>query len=135
VTIRGLVDDIILADSTLTDLVPAERWREAWMDDTTPARPFVEYRWGLTLPSVHHANLVRSAPLDLYVHDDQGSFDSKINPVITRLRDVLEAAAGTVAEGASLICAEWQEDGPDGYDDGHRTAVRYTRYRIVGTGF
>jgi hypothetical protein len=133
-TMRGLIDSIITSDSTLTTLVPADRWREAWVDDSTPIRPFVEYRWGLTSPSVHSQNAVRSAPLDLYVHDDQGSFDSKINPVISRLRIVLEVAAGMVGFGASLVAAEWSEDGPDAYDDGHRTAVRYTRYRIVGTG-
>lgn len=133
-TMRGLIDGVILGDVALLALVPADRWREAWSDDTTPLRPFVEYRWGLTAPSVHPMHLVRSAPLDLYVHDDAGSFDRKINPVIARLRVVLDAAAGVVNAGASLVAAEWQEDGPDAYDDGHRTAVRYTRYRIVGTG-
>lgn len=133
-TLRGLVDSILTTDAALVAIVPADRWREAWADDSTPVRPFVEYRWGLTAPSVHRAASIRSAPLDLYVHDDNGSFDSRINPVISRLRIVLEAAAGRVGFGASLVAAEWSEDGPDAYDDGHRTAVRYTRYRIVGTG-
>lgn len=133
-TMRELIDGVISADLELMALIPVTSWREALSDDSTPARPFVEYRWGLVSRSVTPSNPVRSAILDLYVHDNPGSFDSRINPVIVRLRPVLEAAAGTVAEGASLVCAEWQEDGPDAYDDGHRTAVRYTRYRIVGTG-
>lgn len=134
-SLRGLVDTIILADAGLTALIPAERWREAHNgQDDTPPRPFAEYRWGLTSQSVSPRNPVRSAALEIYVHDDQGSYDSKINPVIARLRAVLEAATGSVGIDSSLTAAEWQEDGPDAYDDGHRTAVRYTRYRVIGTG-
>lgn len=131
---RGLIDSIVLSDGELTALVPADRWREAGANADTPARPFAEYRWGLSQPGVTSRSQVRSQILDVYVHDEEGSYDAVINPAISRLRTVLDAATGSVGFGASLAGAVWQEDSPDIYDDGHRTAVRYSRYRIIGTG-
>lgn len=133
-TMRGLVDSLILADSALTDLVPQERWREGSSDNETPLTPFVEYRWGPTTPSVTPRSPVRSCTLTIYVHDKIGSYDRVINPIVDRLKTTLGDAGAVVAEGASLVAADWQDDGEDGYDDGHRTIVRTTRYRIVGTG-
>lgn len=135
-TMRGLIDSIILSDEQLMALIPEERWREANSTDDAPERPFAEYRWGITSSSVLPRHPVRSAVLQVYVHDDQGSFDARINPIIVRLKAVLALAAGINSPtlGASIIACDWMEDGPDTYDDGYRTAVRYTQFRVVGTG-
>lgn len=133
-TMRALIDSIILSDEVLTSHIPASRWGEAGSFNETPKRPFAEYRWSVTNPGPHTRSQVASANLSVYVHDDPGNNSEHIIPVLARLRRTLEEAVTAVGFDASLVGADWQFDGPDAYDDGHRTAVRYGTYRIVGTG-
>lgn len=136
-SIRTLVDTAVVASVPLMAVAGPERWFEAGgVGGETPPFPFAEYRWGVETPAF---KMDGTGPvtmmLDVYFHDEPGNYSANILPMVREFKRTILSAVGTQLDGTDLIGVSWEYDGPDSYDDGHRSAVRYSRYRLAGTGF
>lgn len=99
--------------------------------DTPLARPFLNLKWGLTLPSFR-GSLTKTATLVIWVHNDPSDY-GPIDRILTRLQVLLPSIEGSTApDGSEVQVIDWLGDGPDLQDDGHRTIVKVGNYRVVG---
>lgn len=131
---RKLVYDLLIAQSVLTDQVPAVRWyEEGAVIDTPLARPFVILKTTGT-----SRNVGRFTTLEIWVYDDRGSY-TKIDNFLRTLRSFLDTAAEssrTRSDGSvvRLVTTDWQGDSADLYDDIFRCGTRYGSWRLIGAG-
>jgi hypothetical protein len=99
------------------------------MPDTSP--PFIVVRALPFLPALSPSR-VQTMPYLIWVHDQQGSFEAIIGPVLSRLRAVLptDLPIKTV-DGAVIMNCVWEADSADLFDQGFETATRYGQYRLT----
>lgn len=128
---RALVRSAIIADATLIGLGVVPSGVLAGDVDTPQARPFLNLRWGVTTPGL---SVVNSRSLVIWVHDRPGDFTVRIDPIILRLRSVLDSLVGVSNGLGHVVAVEWTGDSEDLVDDGHGTITRTASFNLVGSG-
>lgn len=128
---RALIRSTITGDATLVGLGVVAAGVLSGDVDTPESRPFLNLRWSTTRPGL---DVVTRRDLVIWVHDQPSDYESKIDPIIRRLRTLLPSLAGVVHPYGHLTAVEWTGDSEDLTDDGHGTITRTTSYSIVGTG-
>lgn len=109
--------------------LPAERWYGSGAVVDTPPRPFAEIRFGGRFPGVA---AVRRRRLEVWIHDDEGSYD-RIEEWIQFVKGVLDGAAHlTDGSGNEVILCSWVNDSTDLYDGGYRTNCLMSAFDVVG---
>jgi hypothetical protein len=138
-SLRALVMNSLMADSTLGATVKAF-WNTNSVD--TPQddeRPFVILRWEDLIKG--SAELIGSRitgagtqNLSLWAHDASADY-AVIDSILERAKIVLTGMVGMDAgNGRMLMQVDWQGDSPDLIDDGFHTLTRYSRY-VVAQGW
>lgn len=133
-TIRSLIRERLVADATITTLIPADRWlASSSVDAEPPARPFAVLRYLGVNPGMSRINQTR---LEVWIHDDPGSY-KRIDDIIRRVRANLDGVEQASDSGGStqLIQARWEGDSVDLFDDGYRTNTKSSGFTLTGTGF
>lgn len=97
--------------------------------EAEPERPFAVIRLGIDTPEVHQREGATSTTATIWVHDDPGSY-IRIDGLLKTIRDAIIAKSDL--SGAGIFEAIWIGDGPDLADDGRKTIVKTTAYRLVG---
>ena len=130
---RSLIRGLIIADSELMGLIPAERWVSggSLTAENAPARPFAVIRFGVTGVGMAHIHRMSAT---IWIHDDPGSY-GQIDDIIFRLNAILDGVE-QVSDGAGneLMRCSWESNSGDLYDPGFRTITRNSTFAIVGKG-
>ena len=127
---RELVYDTLRLDSGLELLgVPPGAYYSGDVD-TPPERPFINLRWGTTIPGQGAVNV---CDLVVWVHDRPGDF-MRVDTVLMRIRTLLLGLAPAGRDGRWITCVEWSGDSGDLTDPGHETITRNATFNIVGSG-
>lgn len=71
--------------------------------------------------------------LTLWFYSRQRDYGA-INVAIKRAMDVMDGLIQIPTGDGVLTCAEWQTDGPDGYDDVYSAIFRTSAYILVANG-
>jgi len=125
---RSTIRAALIADVTLTNLIPAVRWIDSSaMEDSPPTSPFAVLRYGEVTRQISGASF---GSVRIWIHDRPGSY-AKIEQIQRRIRTVLEATPATSING--LIEIKWEGDGEDLSDPAYRTVSKVSTFKIVGT--
>lgn len=123
----------LLKDS-VSDVVPAERWYQMGAVDNQPIKPFGVYRLSGTLPGVTSRSKSRPARLEVWVHDDPGSY-TQIDGALSRIEDLLDAVVHvSSAPGESISQITYGSRSPDLNDDGFGSICRMSSFTLIGKG-
>ena len=124
---RSVVRGSVIADTALTNIIPASRWIDSSaVLDKPPTRPFAVFRYG-ELQHVAKPGAFRL--LRVWVHDTPGSY-KQIEEVLRLLRANLERLSD---KQSKILCIEWQSDGEDLSDPTYNTVFKVATFRIVTT--
>lgn len=130
-SVRVTTHQLLVAQPALTALVPTERWFRRGGTIDTPALPYVVLAW---LGSVTVGGRNSPELLDVYVHDERGSY-GKIDQVLKAVKPVLLAAeqyAGPSGTSTRLVQATYLGRSADLFDPDNGTAFQYSSWRIIG---
>lgn len=109
-------------------------WHQHGSLDEAPVRPFGTYRLRVSTPGVVSSGLSREVGLELWVHDDPGSY-TRIDGILGELEKVFKAVLHrSAAEGESISQTRFESRGPDLNDDGLRTIMKMTGFTLIGKG-
>jgi hypothetical protein len=99
--------------------------------DTVPTeeRPFIVLDWLGVQPGPHQEAPLHIQFLDIWVHDEKGSYLG-IDNIIRTLRTMLMG----LSPSATIAQIDWTGDGEDNTDDGFDTIFRTSSFRVVGSG-
>jgi hypothetical protein len=98
--------------------------------DSVGLRPYLVFRWGDTTPGM---DVSRFRSLVVWVHDQPNDY-SRIDKIISRLRDILTGMKAERTDTGWITEIEWVTDSGDLSDDISRTILRTSTYTIVGSG-
>lgn len=127
---RAIVRNAIITDATLLALGVTPAATLAGNVDTPTGRPFLNLKWGSNLPSFKEQVTVQTT-LAIWVHDEPADYE-RIDKILARLHTLLPSLVGVVSGTSEVQVIEWQNDGPDLQDDGHRTIVKVATFLVVG---
>lgn len=127
---RTIVRTAITGDAALQALGVTPEATLAGDVDTPQGRPFLNLKWGSNLPSFKEQVTVQTT-LTIWVHDEPADY-ARIDRILARLHVLLPSLAGVVSGDSEVQVIEWQQDGPDLQDDGHRTIVKVATFLVVG---
>lgn len=128
---RALIRSTITGDGTLAALGVVAAGVLSGDVDTPAQRPFLNLRWGGIEPGL---STVNRGTLTIWVHDDPGDYEFRINPILLRLRDLLLSLVGVQHGTGWLTVVEWNGDSEDLVDDGHGTITRNVSFTLIGSG-
>jgi len=128
---RALVRSTITSDATLTGLGVVAGAVLAGDVDTPVQRPFLNLRWGGVDPGL---STVNRGSLTVWVHDNPGDYEVRINPILLRVRELLLDLVGQQHSMGWVVVVEWNGDSEDLIDDGHGTIARNASFTLVGSG-
>lgn len=132
-TLQVTTYQLLTTQPALVAVVPIERWFRRGGQIDASLVPYVVLGWMGTATTGG-----RNSPelLDLYVHDEVGSYGI-IDNFLKLAKPVLEAAVhykGTNGLGFSLVQADYQGKSQDGIDEGNGTSFKYSSWKILGGG-
>jgi hypothetical protein len=127
---RALIRQAILADAELISLGVTPEATLAGDIDTPGPRPFVNLKWGTTVPGL---GVVDRNTLVIWVHDNPNDY-TLINKVCAALRRTLTGLEGTydAVEGGWIQVVDWVSFGDELSDEGHGTITRTATFVITG---
>lgn len=128
---RALVRSAITSDATLIGLGVVASGVLSGDVDTPSERPFLNLRWGGVDPGL---STVNRGTLTIWVHDNKGDYETRINPILLRLRELLLSLVGVQHTTGWLTAVEWNGDSEDFVDDGHGTITRNVSFTLIGSG-
>ncbi len=109
-------------------------WHQQGSLDEAPPRPFGTYRLRITERGVTAQSKVRPVGLEIWVHDDPGSY-LRIDGILNKLEAVFDVVVNaSAAEGENIAQTRWEERSPDLNDDGLRTITKMVSYTLIGKG-
>ena len=132
-SVRSIIRSHIVADSEVTDLVPADHWFAASSitDDNRPANPpFAVMRYGVR--SIGMGQAKRSV-LEVFVHDEPGTYET-VDKILDRLHSRLDGAEHLSDEDSEVVSVKWFSTGGDLFDAGFRTIVKTATFDLVTIG-
>jgi hypothetical protein len=114
--------------------IPAERIFQLSAIDETPVKPFMVYRLSGTSPGVTRASKSRVSRLEIWVHDNPGSY-TRIDGTLTAIENrFAEVTYESAAEGESISVIDFDARSPDLDDTGFQTICRMSSFTIIGKG-
>jgi hypothetical protein len=123
----------LLNEPTLTALVPGG-WHQQGSLDIAPERVFGTYRLRGSTQSVTSRSPSREVGLEVWVHDDPGSY-LRIDDILKELERILDGVVHvSAAAGESISQTKFESRSPDLNDDGLRTICKMTSYTLIGKG-
>lgn len=132
-TVREALYSIISGDAELASLGYVEDNVYAnGAPDSPPevgTKHWLTLQWGEELPSLRGQrgrSRVTVRTLTVWVYDRDRDYTT-INLAVKRLMDLLEG----IEQVGPVLCANWQGDGVDGYDDVYQASFRNSTYTIV----
>lgn len=131
-TVRETMYGILSTDATLIGLgYIADNVYANAAPDSPPevGQVWMVLNWGEETPALRGQrgrSRVTTRALTLWVYDRERDYTT-INAAIKRLMDLMEG----IEQNGPVLCANWQGDGPDGYDDTYQAVFRNTTYTIV----
>jgi len=128
---RAIVRAAIIADPTLAGLGVVSAGVLAGDVDTPQQRPFLNLRWGTTLPGL---DIVSRRTLVIWVHDEPNDYSARVDSILVQLRTVLASLVGQDNGTGHVVGVEWTGDSDDLVDDGHGTITRTASFLLVGSG-
>ena len=128
---RALVRSTLTADATLAGLGVVAAGVLAGDVDTPAERPFLNLRWGGVDPGL---STVNKGTLTIWVHDEPGDYEARVNPILLRVRALLLELVGEQHPTGWVVVVEWNGDSEDLVDDGHGTIARNASFTLVGSG-
>jgi hypothetical protein len=132
---RATIRDLLIADTSLTALVPTERWFEPGAVIDVPEKPFVVLRW--IAPVASNASGAFLHQLRIDAHDDRGNYgrieallggpyrSGGIYPHLTGIMG-LTGSDGYVAQ------ADYLGDSGDQEDEEYLTNYKFSSWQIAG---
>lgn len=130
---RTLFRDMIINDSPLSALIPAERWCEAGSvtEENVPERMFAVIRYGVDSPGMGD---IQRGIVTIWIHDNPGTYED-INKVLKALYGRLNRVEGQQdGSGNEITSCVWESNSGDLYDPGFRTVTRNATFNLVGKG-
>lgn len=138
---RKIIHDLLTANTTLTNMIPADRWIQGSAMLNVPERPFAVIRFGGFLRGITRkdGSGIRTARLEVWGHWDRGSFLG-VDDLLREVRRTLLTAKDIkrVREDGSAVFfmeASWENDSPDMFDQDTLTNCRATIFEVVGNGW
>lgn len=128
---RAVIRTAIVEDATLQSLGVVASGVLTGDVDTPEPRPFLNLKWGATNPAPYGGAAQRTV-LAIWVHDVPNDYD-RIDSICRRLRVLMPSLLGLPDVSDYVSQVEWNGDGGDLRDDGHRTITRVSNYTINGS--
>jgi hypothetical protein len=128
---RAVVRSAIIGDAQLQALGVTSAGVLSGDIDTPEPRPFLNLKWGTRLPAPYGGVAYRNT-LAVWVHDEPNDY-GRIESILARLRVVLVGIQGVPDTNDYVSQVQWNGDGPDLKDDGHRTITRVGNFTINGS--
>lgn len=96
--------------------------------DTPPEDCFLVIRWE---PSTMAFKNVGSDRVSIWAHDRSRDY-GRIDEVLQHLKELLPATIHLPGEdGQTLTTSEWLGEGPDLFDAGYQTVVRFVEFTVI----
>lgn len=109
-------------------------WHASGSLDEAPARPFGTFRLALTQPGLTVRSPIRPVSLEVWVHDDKGSY-LRIDRILDSVEQVFGEVTGVSADPKEFIShADFGSRSPDLNDDSLGTACRMSNFTLIGRG-
>lgn len=132
---RATVRNLLLANATLTALVPAERWYAPGAVVDVPVKPFAVLRWLAPVASAARGRFLRQLRVD--VHDTRGSY-VRIQQVLgspdkgTGVYGVLSAVSQLVGVDGRITEMNYLGNSGDQEDDTYMTNYMFSSWQVIG---
>ncbi len=130
-TLRGL----LVADGSLTAVIPSERWFQAGAVVDTPPKPFAILRW--LSPVAGDAKGTHSHPFQVAIYDERGDYTridqllggphktGGVYPILAGILDV-PGIDGRITQ------ADYLGDSGDQEDIDYRANLKFSSWQIIG---
>lgn len=132
---RKTIRNLLLADSGLTAIVPAERWYSPGGVVDKPLRPFVVLRWLAPVPSSAIGRYLNQLRVD--VHDDRGSY-SRIEALLGNqyagggIYNVLSEISDQVGVDGRVTQCDYLNHSGDQEDETYGTNYKFSSWQVIG---
>lgn len=100
--------------------------------DENPPKPFIVYKLSGDFRGPSRTSVHRTARLEVWVHDDKGSY-VLIDGMLDSIERALDGAVHVQAGDSRISQALWESRSPDLDDSGFGTLCKMTSYTIVGS--
>jgi hypothetical protein len=138
-TLRELVYGLVSNDPDLG--LPPESVFAGGAPDSPPDNPhsksWAVLNWGqeanLLGGAVRDGNRPSARDCSLWVYDRDADF-TRINAIIRRWCEIMDALEAEPTGSGFVIATEWQGDGADGWDDVYAANYRNSAYTIIASG-
>lgn len=132
---RKTIMQLIAATPDVVAEIPISNWHQASdVDEVPPPKPFGMYRISGTGPGVTRRGPGRQVRLELWIHDNPGSY-ARIDRLLGKLEVTFDAAVhASAAEGDSISQADFDSRSPDLDDSGFKSICKASIYTLIGKG-
>lgn len=130
-TLRGL----LVADGSLTAVIPTERWYQAGAVLDSPPKPFAVLRW--LAPVNGDARGTFAHQLQVAVYDNRGSY-TRIDQLLGGkyrtggVYPILAGIAGVAGVDGYITQADYLGDSGDQEDIDYKANLKFSSWQIVG---
>jgi len=121
--------NLLIAQSSLTAIVPAARFYQAGAVVDNPPKPFVVERWLAPVPGAAKQSYLYQLRVD--VHDVRGSY-SRIDQFIKALYPVLYAVSNFTGSDGRLSQCDFVGTGGDQEDATYGTNFSFSSWQVIG---
>jgi hypothetical protein len=132
--VRKTLYGLLTANSTLTAIVPVDRWYQAGAVVDIPKKPFVVLRWIAPVPSASGRWLNQ---LRIDVHDERGNYN-RIDQLLGNpysgggIYDVLSGLADYVGPDGRITQADYLNHSGDQEDEDYKTNYKFSSWQVIG---
>lgn len=132
---RATVRNLILANSTLMSLVPAERWYAPGAVVDSPVKPFAVLRWLAPVQGAARGSFLKQLRVD--VHDTRGSYQ-RIQQILgspdknTGVYGVFSPVLNHVGTDGRITEMNYLGNSGDQEDDTYLTNFMFSSWQVIG---
>lgn len=132
---RATLRDLLVANASLTAVIPAVRWYQAGAVLDTPKKPFVVLRW--LSPVAGDARSTFAHQLQVAVYDDRGSYKQIDQLLGGKYRTggvypILAGIAGVTGSDGYIAQADFLGDSGDQEDIDYKANMKFSSWQIAG---
>lgn len=126
---RVTMHQLLIAQATLTAIVPSARWFQAGAVIDNPPKPFVVERWLAPVPSAAKQRYLHQLRID--IHDTRGSY-SRIDSFLAALYPILSAVSNVTGADGRLTQCDFLGTGGDQEDITYQTNFSFSSWQVIG---
>jgi hypothetical protein len=133
--VRATVRGLLVADGSLTAVIPTERWFQAGAVLDVPVKPFAILRW--ISPVAGDARGSFAHQLQVQIHDDRGSY-KRIDELLGGpyrtggVYSILAGIAGLAGVDGYVAQADYLGDSGDDVDVDFKSNTKFSSWQIAG---